>query len=142
VQRSLPPGPTPQSTGRTETLDLLELLSRGGEIDESLLVELGVAPGRAAPFVQALERLRTIAQRTGVMDDLQRLRVDTRVGSARIQEGAAIGEDVRTAFRAGVLEQADLEQITPPPDQRVPAHLQKILDGYYRTLAERAQGTE
>jgi hypothetical protein len=53
------------------------------------------------------------------------------------------GRGVSSQVSVGVAEQASqadaLEQIAPPPEQRVPPALQTLLDAYYRALAQRRE---
>jgi len=137
-----PPEPThageaapPDSTGLPETIDLLEMLARGAQITEQMLTEAGWPPEKAAAFVQALERLRDLAERSGELGDLLRQRADARVGSADRQTGRGVSGAARRDVDPAEARQDGLRRITPPREQRVPENLRAILDAYYRSLA-------
>ncbi len=124
------------SEGRQELLGLLE---RGEEVSEELLSELGWSAEKATAFLRALERLQEAARRCGVVGPLRRLRAQGDLGTKAVQAGRGVSGEVSV----GVPEQASqadaLEQIAPPPEQRVPPALQALLDAYYRALAQRRE---
>jgi hypothetical protein len=126
-----------ESEGLAETLDLLEMLERGGELSEDQLTEMGIEPQRAAAFVKALQRLHAMARSAGGMADLQRIRLTRHLGESAVRRGEGLGADVGTGVDGAEAQADQLDRIAPPPDQDVPPHLRKILDAYYRALAER-----
>lgn len=134
--------PAPGSAGLVETLDLLEMLERGRTIDEELLIDLGWPAERAAGFVRALERLHTLAQRSGYRGSVRRLRVDVRLGEERVLAGTGRGAALSAGLDRAQAQADGLGRITPPPEQAVPNHLRRLLDAYYRALAERQRDSE
>ena len=124
------------SDGRRELLGLLE---RGEEVSEELLSELGWSADKAAAFLQALERLRETARRCGVVGPSRRLRARGDLGTEAVQAGRAVSGEVSVGVAEQASEADALEQIAPPPEQRVPPALQALLDAYYRALAQRRE---
>ena len=122
--------------GLAETVELLEILRRGGTLTEDMLVEEGWPRAKAAAFVKALQRVYERARRAGWPAALQRILVDTQVGEADVQRGMTLAGDV--AQDVGPIEalEDELRRIAPPPEQRVPGRLQSLLEAYYRSLAE------
>ena len=124
--------------GLEETLDLLEMLERGEEIDAGMLVDAGWPARRAQAFVAALRRLESAARRAGGVAALRQM-LDTRVGDPTRQAGrgwtarARRDEDPVESRRDG------LERISPPAEQDVPEHLRGLLDAYYRSLARQRE---
>ena len=130
---------TSDSEGLTETIDLLEMLSRGDELSEDMLVDMGWPAAKAAAFVKSLQRLHESARRGGRVDTLRRLRFDTTVGDEQVQQGGGVDGDL-TATVDPVRTTADnIRRIAPPAEQQVPAHLRALLDAYYRALAEQQE---
>jgi len=122
--------------GLADTVDLLEMLGRGEELTEQMLLDLGWPAEKAAAFVRALQQLHELSQRGGPPGRLRTLRFDTSAGDARLQAGGGLAADVGTRVSSGSGRPDDLPRIAPPADQEVPADLRAILDAYYRALAE------
>ncbi|HUU98837.1 MAG TPA: hypothetical protein VM487_24155 [Phycisphaerae bacterium] len=127
------------SEGRQELLGLLGLLERGEEVSEELLAELGWSADKAAAFLRALERLQEAASRCGVVGPLRRLRAQGDLGTKAVQAGRGVSGEVSVGVGEQASQSDALEQIAPPPEQRVPPALQALLDAYYRALAQRRE---
>lgn len=123
------------STGRSETLDLLEMLERGENVTEDMLVEFGWPTEKAAPFIKALQRLREVSDRSGGLARLRREVHDTRVGRQGLQTGHGLSDAVRRGTDPAEATRDGLRRIAPPPEQRVPDCLEDVLEAYYRSLA-------
>ena len=126
-----------QAEGLTETLDLLEWMDRGGEVEENMLVDLGWPADKAAAFITELRRLHEQYRRAGGLGELQALRVRLSLGDPNVQAGGGLSSAARTAVDLARPHEDHLRRIAPPPEQEVPAELRSLLDAYYRALAQR-----
>ena len=122
--------------GRGDLVDTLELLERADELTEQDLDATGWPPARRQAFIRDLKRLHESARRAGVLSQL-RAWTAGRLGSAEVSSGVGLagGLALRVAPRASVQDR--IEQIAPPPQQRVSPELRAVLDAYYRALAAR-----
>lgn len=131
----------PETGGLIETLDLLDLLERGVKL-EARLVEAGWTTERAAGFMRALERLRDELSAIGDVRELRRIVFDTRMGTESVQSGGELSGEVSLAGDP-VARLADaLRQAAAQPEQGVTPGLERLLEAYYRALADRAALTE
>ncbi len=134
-------GMLPETGGLIETLDLLDLLERGVKL-EARLVEAGWTTERAAGFMRALERLRDELSAIGDVRELRRIVFDTRMGTESVQSGGELSGEVSLAGDP-VARLADaLRQAAAQPEQGVTPGLERLLEAYYRALADRAALTE
>ena len=128
------------AVGRTEVASALELLSRGRDIGEEDLLALGWSPERRLAFLRDFERLQELARRAGVLSALSQWRWQAAPGEAGVSPARGLADELATTVGDGRPHADALAGITPPPEQRVPAELQAILDAYYRSLAQRRAG--
>ncbi|MCK4343285.1 MAG: hypothetical protein KAY37_16345 [Phycisphaerae bacterium] len=130
------------STGLAETLDLLELLERGGEVTEDMLIDMGWPAERAAAFVRSLERLHETARKWGGTEQLRRQVFDTRVGDEERQAGRGLSGNVQRETDPAEAARESLRRIAPPAEQSVPENLRALLEAYYRSLAAHREQEE
>ncbi len=138
-----PPGSPPRSrldsAGAQDVIDLLEMLERGAQVTEEMLVDFGWPAGKAAAFVKALERTRA------ALADLspgaaRRIIFNAALGSVGVQQGVGVAADLRPDVLPDGGLAGPLGRIAPPPEQQVPENLRGLLAAYYRALAERREG--
>lgn len=133
----------PSSTGAVEARDALETLRRRGELSDELLSELDRSPEKRAAFLEALQRMLD-SQRVDGGDSgrVGRIRFNARPGDDGVQSGRGRGAGASMAADAAGRREQKLRKIAPPPDQRVNPALGRLLEAYYRSMAQQAESRD
>jgi hypothetical protein len=139
---SVNPSEEPRADAAAEVGRVLDLLSDDADLGEDELVESGLTPERAREFVKRFERLRALAEETGVLGDARRWRSRATLGSGEVSRGGAGDPGVSSESDGGERFDDRLAEIVAPRDQRVAPELEAILEAYYRSIAERAARRE
>jgi hypothetical protein len=117
-------------------VNLLERELRSGEVDPTLLQELGWDNRRAAQFVEEFRRTKQGGQRQTAQSELPTEReVSTRPSAApALLRGTAATGSTR-AFRSDAqLSPDQMQGAADPARQRVPQRYRPLLEGYYRSI--------
>ena len=120
-----------------ESVDTLELLKRADKLELDDLSQIRWSSARKLEFVDAYNRLRELADRTGVLDDVRFWRANAVPGESGVSAGTGQSGDLSLELTGQGAYSDGLSRIAPPGEQHVAPELQAVLDAYYRTLAER-----
>lgn len=124
------------SSGRNEWLGLIARLERQGALTDQALAALGWSPVRIEQFQRRVERILAATGSSAVapiQDEWQsgaQVGVDSPSAASPSLSGVSSGNSDRHI-------RAELELITPPPEQGSHPLLQELLDAYYQSIAER-----
>lgn len=135
-----PPGPRVAGSidtgGRQELRDTLALLKRIGDVPEELSERLDWSESQRAEFHRDLQRLIGAGRDAGAGGEAP---VRHEIEPRPVPEDVTTGAGVPHAAASVVPRSASdaVRPVAPPADQRVAPELRRLLDGYYRSMAER-----
>ena len=132
-------GPNLESKGEIETRDVLEMLRRRGEIPQDVLDKLGWSRAKAAAFTRELQRLVNLQREAGAPGTPQRRKINSQIGDRRLRRGQGMADDASSRAHQDRNRGDELGKLTPPPDQRISPRLRRMLDAYYRSMAQQRE---
>lgn len=132
---------SPALARRGEFVDVLDLLRRGEPPREADLIALGWSEDRRREFVKDFERLRSSAQKAGVIGPMGEWLGSALLGSDEVERGGRGAAGLVTRVERAESLSDGLQQLAQPRDETVPASLRPVLDAYYRALAKRRAAT-
>lgn len=126
------------ASGRPELRDTLNLLKRLGDVPADLAERAGWSPAQRAAFVRDLKRVIDAERGTAAPGGgaITREAPPSRA-SREAEPGAGVARPRAQPVAPRSAGSDDVRPIAPPSDQRVSPELRRVLDGYYRSMAQR-----
>ncbi len=124
--------------GRPELLDTLNRLKRLGYVPADLAERAGWSPAQRSAFVRDLKRVIDAERGTAAPAGgaITREAPPSRA-SREAEPGAGVARSRAQSVAPRTAGRDDVRPIAPPSDQRVSPELRRVLDGYYRSMAQR-----